>query len=125
MRLIDADALIKKFEEAVKYGQAHGMMEDAFLFGAFINQLENENVAPTIDPAPRWIPVTERLPDKGDYVLVCATCKVTNKIDYMNAVTMAFVCVEGFIDTELDEVLAGVTHWMPLPEPPVEVQDVH
>ena len=32
-----------------------------------------------------------------------------------------FVCDEGFVDTEMDFVLTGVTHWMPLPEPPEEV----
>ena len=68
----------------------------------------------------RWIPVTERLPnpnDDGDYVIVCATEK-NDRIDYQNAVIMAFVCDEGFVDTEMDFVLTGVTHWMPLPEPP-------
>ena len=68
----------------------------------------------------RWIPVTERLPDPnddGDYVIVCATEK-KDRIDYQNAVIMAFVCDEGFVDTEMDFVLTGVTHWMPLPEPP-------
>lgn len=68
----------------------------------------------------RWIPVTERLPDPnndGDYVIVCATEK-NDRIDYQNAVIMAFVCDEGFVDTEMDFVLTGVTHWMPLPEPP-------
>lgn len=63
MRMIDKDALIKKFEEAVQYGQAHGMAEDVFLFGAFINQLENETVAPTIEAEPvkheRWENVIE------------------------------------------------------------------
>lgn len=71
----------------------------------------------------RWIPVTERLPDPnndGDYVIVCATEK-NYRIDYQNAVIMAFVCDEGFVDTEMDFVLTGVTHWMPLPEPPEEV----
>ena len=68
----------------------------------------------------RWIPVTERLPDPnndGDYVIICATEK-NDRIDYQNAVIMAFVCDEGFVDTEMDFVLTGVTHWMPLPEPP-------
>lgn len=70
--------------------------------------------------AHRWIPVTERLPnpnDDGDYVIVCATEK-NDRIDYQNAVIMALVCDEGFVDTEMDFVLTGVTHWMPLPEPP-------
>lgn len=69
----------------------------------------------------RWIPVSERLPEvtDGDYVLACVTWKDAN-IDYQNAVVMAFVSGEGLVDVELDRVLEGVTHWMPLPEPPKE-----
>lgn len=67
----------------------------------------------------RWIPVTERLPEAtdGDYVLACVTWKDTH-IDYQNAVVMAFVSEEGLVDVEMDCVLHGVTHWMPLPAPP-------
>ena len=71
----------------------------------------------------RWIPVTERLPEAtdGDYVLACVTWKDAH-IDYQNAVVMAFVSEEGLVDVEMDCVLDGVTHWMPLPEPPEEVE---
>ena len=71
----------------------------------------------------RWISVTERLPDAtdGDYVLACVTWKDTH-IDYQNSVVMAFVSEEGLVDVEMDCVLDGVTHWMPLPEPPEEVE---
>lgn len=71
----------------------------------------------------RWIPVTERLPEAtdGDYVLACVTWKDTH-IDYQNAVVMAFVSEDGLVDVEMDCVLDGVTHWMPLPEPPEEVE---
>ena len=69
----------------------------------------------------RWIPVTERLPEAttGDYVLACVTWKDTH-IDYQNAVVMAFVSEEGLVDVEMDCVLDGVTHWMPLPAGPEE-----
>ena len=67
----------------------------------------------------RWIPVEERLPEAtdGDYVVACVTWKDTH-IDYQNAVVMAFVSEEGLVDVEMDCVLDGVTHWMPLPEGP-------
>ena len=67
----------------------------------------------------RWIPVTERLPEAtdGDYVLACVTWKDTH-IDYRDAVVMAFVSEDGLVDVEMDCVLDGVTHWMPLPEGP-------
>lgn len=69
----------------------------------------------------RWIPVTERLPEAtdGDYVLACVTWKDTH-IDYRDAVVMAFVSEDGLVDVEMDCVLDGVTHWMPLPKGPEE-----
>ena len=69
----------------------------------------------------RWIPVTERLPEAtdGGYVLACVTWKDAH-IDYQNAVVMAFVSEKGLVDVEMDCVLDGVTHWMPLPEGPEE-----
>lgn len=72
----------------------------------------------------KWVPVTERLPDteKQDYVLVCVTEKCS-KIEYQNAVVMAFVSEEGFVDVEMDYLLQGVTHWMPLPDGPEETHE--
>lgn len=61
-----------------------------------------------------WISVKDRLPEREqqDYVLVCCTMNVTSTINYENAVTMAYVCEEGFIDVELNKVITmGVTHW--------------
>ena len=50
-------------------------------------------------------------------MLACVTWKDTH-IDYQNAVVMAFVSEEGLVDVEMDCVLHGVTHWMPLPDGP-------
>ena len=56
---------------------------------------------------PRWIPVTERLPEKDTRVIVCASLP--------EGVHSDFIYEDGhwFVST-------GVTHWMPLPEPPKE-----
>ena len=53
-------------------------------------------------------------------ICACVTWKDTH-IDYQNAVVMAFVSEEGLVDVEMDSVLDGVTHWMPLPAPPEEM----
>ena len=58
----------------------------------------------------RWIPVSERLPEYGQEVLV-----YTGNI--LKPVVMAFTFWRKDYDTWL-----RVTHWMPLPEPPKEVE---
>lgn len=60
---------------------------------------------PAIDPAPQWIPVTERLPEDTDDVLV-----------YTNKVTKARYGCDGWHGQ--GGRWTNVTHWMPLPEPP-------
>ena len=57
---------------------------------------------------PRWIPVTERLPEKDTRVIVCASLP--------EGVHSDFIYEDGhwFVST-------GVTHWMPFPEPPKDL----
>ena len=64
---------------------------------------------------PKWIPVTERLPLRGDAVL----CVGDNGIGIAD-----FVCGDKwcalpwfYVDGEQE---TNVTHWMPLPTPPKE-----
>ena len=62
------------------------------------------------DGKPQWIPVKERLPSNGDFVLVA-----DSRESYANC--FGFDCGWWYIDgyrMSLEEV----THWMPLPEPP-------
>lgn len=54
----------------------------------------------------KWIPVTERLPEKHEWVLVKSKF-VKMRTDFINN--------DGHWYTT-----PGVTHWMPLPEPPEE-----
>ena len=56
---------------------------------------------------PRWIPVTERLPEKDTRVIVCASLPEGVHSDFIYEDGHWFVSI-------------GVTHWMPLPEPPKE-----
>jgi hypothetical protein len=65
----------------------------------------------------KWIPVTERLPDK--YQLVLAVCKI-GKIFVGEYVDLGWRTLWR-IRTARDstkEITWIVTHWMPLPEPP-------
>ena len=61
-------------------------------------------------PRNRWIPVTERLPEQGQEVIV-----------YDGGVLKPKVFCYLFWDKHFDS-WARVTHWMPLPEAPKEVE---
>lgn len=58
----------------------------------------------------KWIPVSERLPDSSDWVLV--TVEVDGKAEVGMAKPLARRM--GF---DSPEIAPRVTHWMPLPEP--------
>ena len=81
---------------------------------------------------PKWIPVTERLPDKdgkylafnkgivagSGYCRVLGFAKDARKIDQYDFVE-DWQNVWYFYDSEYGYVTTNsVTHWMPLPEPP-------
>jgi hypothetical protein len=68
---------------------------------------------------PRWIPVSERLPeDIDEEVLVCTEGYGVNGLGF---VTVATYGVSGWLECwERKTYLTAVSHWMPLPEPPKE-----
>lgn len=61
----------------------------------------------------KWIPVSERLPEAGDYVLVCDTREDWYGLWEFSGAAWYDASYKPW---GIDEV----THWMPLPEPPKE-----
>lgn len=62
---------------------------------------------------PRWIPVTERLPDAGERVLCYCRANIYEVMKMRTDGDWAY-------DTNHVYMHSFVTHWMPLPEPPKE-----
>ena len=61
-----------------------------------------------------WIPVTERLPNIAELVLAYSDGGVID-----TAWRTSFSIPTGAWDTDSGQLnLMGITHWMPLPEPP-------
>lgn len=65
------------------------------------------------EAAARWIPVTERLPDKGQAVLAFGTRSCTTGQFRGTGSEPWFWWWKG-------NTIKRVTHWKPLPEPPKE-----
>ena len=72
------------------------------------------------DAKPKWIPVTERLPEYGQPVLVCDV-----REDYVGMAVLqpakrfVFSKSKDYWDWDRMECqIDEFTHWMPLPQPP-------
>lgn len=67
---------------------------------------------------PRWIPVTERLPEKEEFVLVVVNGRWRN-IKFVNAAQIAMYDEDGWwIEAYPEWKNPMVSHWMLMPEPP-------
>ena len=139
MRLIDADALEKRFEylETFENDLVHKVTEEEKGMRTAYHLAKYEtHVAPTIspeNPQPQWIPVTERLPECGEHyesndVLVSVDYRPDDpeetKDTFVSIDHVCFNCFgQGVFSIERDNPYDTepspyfVTHWLPLPEP--------
>ena len=70
-------------------------------------------LAEAMAAAPRWVPVTERLPEPGVHVL----------IDLDGDVLIArFFESDWWLDPG-GELIGDITHWMPLPGAPAQAEE--
>lgn len=86
---------------------------------------------PSVEIIPRWIPVTERLPEERTEVLIVLRVHKFDGTDVMNVATALYAgcrdwivadyleAIEASTDgTDCEDCCHWVTHWMPLPQPP-------
>lgn len=91
-------------DDCLEESRYKGLESDAL---AYIQQLESQ--------VPRWIPVEERMPEHGRYLVAV---KLTNR----NTIKTATYNEHGWW-IDLPAFDSEITHWMPLPEAPKE--DAH
>lgn len=98
--LADAADAMEELQQQVEH--YHGCMDDWF-----------EAAQEYKSAVPKWIPMTERLPEKFENVIVANKCGKHYDIDkaWWNGYCFDR-CAKG--------PYQNVTHWMPLPEPPKE-----
>ena len=110
MKMIDADAFLESIEDTDWYsisavdGPTLGAPSQEYAWYRAEDIYRAIENAPEVKPG--WIPVTERLPEQGQEVIV-----------YDGGVLKPKVYCYLFWNPNYDN-WARVTHWMPLPEPP-------
>ena len=122
-RYINADELYKATQKRIAEANEPRMavVDDEFL--DLIDDAFTEDVAPRAE----WISVEERLPERELQELMCMNplkvfpCLVVIESDCYNIayVSQAYYAEEGFIIGDSGLITEKITHWMPLPEPPI------
>ena len=113
MRLIDADALINEL---------HKEWENCEIGNAtwtWIREVVRDQ--PSVPAVPRWVRCEERLPDDNKIVLVC------NDAGFVHCAFYTAIGRKWYIanNTQYDSWTwePDAMYWMPMPEPPKEVQE--
>ena len=137
MRPIDADALMESIgcADAVKYGNRDRAQQDTSYSTMMLYEIRNEiDAQPTVGG---WISVKDRLPEDGEMVIVAIfghdvivqhegeTLEMAiNRTLQHKRVTVGFLDEEGFwYGADGYPMIVQPSYWMPLPEPPKEVDD--
>jgi len=128
MRLIDADALEELFREVIgsiaKRPEINGNLEHMIRASAMVVEMIKD--APTIEPQPRWIPCSERLPDDNDYK-ECMEC-LDGAVWYFTengamGLGYYYESTKEWATTDDLKTDGKVVAWMPLPSPCREEAD--
>ena len=83
------------------------------------HEAQTQNIIALLNEKPRWIPVTDQLPEERGNYLVVINCP-RGQWDEICAFDVEKEWVS--IDEYAEIATKWVTHWMPLPQPPKEEQ---
>ena len=96
-----------------EWGRKYGYCFNSLRLYAADRLEELETELSKLKEQQRWIPVTERLPEEGQRVVIVAENGFMGIADYRSDTTSLAIKFLGAI-------VSNATHWMPLPERPEE-----
>ena len=119
MRLIDADAIVEiaknsynTWNLAMAAAESNREINKVFKMQELCKAVKQvAECLPTIAPKPQWIPVSERLPEKYEDVLI--SYRIAN--EKAARIWIGYRAEMGWCAYEVYH--PNVTAWMPLPEP--------
>lgn len=91
--------------------------EEAFTISRVLDIIAEQH---TVDAAPKWVSVKDRLPEDDGPVIAVYHFK-GNTVRYIS--TLSYFCFDPQPHWQHESTGLVVTHWMPLPEPPKEDSD--
>ena len=101
---------MKEWDDSVPDGIKYLSAEKQVLMRR-VRELESENAR--LKDAQRWIPVSERLPEANECVLV---------YDTFGNMTVDFIVTSGEVEKYFWLAKSRILFWMPLPESPNDTQ---
>ena len=107
VRPIDGNELVDTLKQIVSDYTSHGMYPSAFPIEYAIEIAEK---IPTLTPPNEWVSVEERLPDDNERVIAYRPKEAD--------VSAYKYCVMWGWSVKMSMKHRGISHWMPLPEPP-------
>ena len=111
IRILDPETMGETLAEIEYYGGFRGRtkaaqaLSDACILAAADLREQEER---------RWIPVTERLPENGGYVVCIAKRNPFSRFMPM----VARIEKNGWVNPMTEQYISEVTHWAPLPPLP-------
>lgn len=125
MRLIDADVLKEALRRIIipemkRYRDRNKLLNILNKLNvAIVNAIDGVHTICMVRLQPHWIPVAEKLPEENGKYIVTACYDIWDSTVVM--VAEYYIGSRTWYDECCECSLEGiVTHWMPMPEPPVE-----
>ena len=106
---------VRDDQRVFKYTTASDFLSARDAIERAIKVLESLPAA-DVEPVQEWIPVKDRLPDAGGYVVCIAKRNPFSRFMPM----VAIIKKNGWVNPITEQYISEVTHWMPLTMPQKE-----